>query len=333
MTFKIRKYIYYIVVFIILSSASLWAVQHFFNLEVDFSRLSMPLISALCGMVVVYVLLDALRFYWILGIMDIHLPYSEIVKLVVIGTSVSNITPFLAGGSIAQIYLLNKQGVSIGRATAATSVRAVLASTFFFSVLPIVFYYNADILGDAFQKISHYLPWITLGYALWTTIIIVVSFHHQWLIGKFKHFAVKRRKAEKLLHLADEASVFLDGMRIFLKSGMRNITGALLTTSVHFVFVFLFSVVIVGFLGYQIAPYQTAAYQMMAHFVMYFGFTPGASGFAEGSFAYIFSKVVQPDDLALVVFLWRFSTVYVITAIGFVVMLIEVYRHRIRSSA
>ncbi|MDN5299196.1 MAG: glycosyltransferase 2 family protein [Clostridiales bacterium] len=332
MTFKIRKYIYYIVIFIILSSASLWAVQHFFNLEVDFSRLSMPLISALCAMVIVYVLLDALRFYWILGIMDIHLPYFEIVKLVVIGTSVSNITPFLAGGSIAQIYLLNKQGISIGRSTAATSVRAVLASTFFFSVLPIVFYYNADILGGSFEKVSQYLPWITIGYAIWTSIIIVVSFHHTWLIGKLKHFAGKRKNADRLLHFADEASIFLDGMRIFLKSGVRNIVGALLTTSVHFVFVFLFSVVIVGFLGYQIAPYQTAAYQMMAHFVMYFGFTPGASGFAEGSFAYIFSKIVHPDDLALVVFLWRFSTVYVITVIGFIVLLVEVYRHRIRSS-
>jgi uncharacterized protein (TIRG00374 family) len=293
----------------------------------------MPLTLTLGMMIIIYVLLDALRFYWILGIMDIHLPYIEIVKLVVIGTSVSNITPFLAGGSIAQIYLLNRQGVSVGHSTAATSVRAVLASTFFFTVLPIVFYYNADILGEGFQKITQFLPLITLGYVLWTSMIIVVSFHHTWLINRIRHFAEKRERSERLMHMADEVGIFLDGMRIFLKSGVRNITGALLTTSVHFTFVFLFSVAIVGFLGYQMPPYQTAAYQMMAHFVMYFGFTPGASGFAEGSFAYIFSKIVSPDDLALVVFLWRFSTVYVITVIGFIVLLVEVYRQRVRSSS
>ena len=330
MTFKIKKYIYYIFIFVALSFASLWGVQHFFKLSVDFNKLNVSLVVTLIGMILIYVLLDALRFYWILKIMNVHIRYREVIKLAMVGTSVSNITPFLAGGSIAQIYLLHKQNVEIGNATAATSVRAVLASTFFFTILPIVFYFNDGILGDLGLEIGQYLPIISVVYVIWTVAIIVVTFKHERFLKGLTRFSKRFIDPKRAERTTAELLSFFEGMRQFLTSGFKNIAIALLTTSIHFTFIFFFSSAIVKAFGYQYSIFKVAAYQMMVHFVMYFGFTPGATGFAEGSFAYIFSKVVSPDDLALVVFLWRASTVYIVTILGFFILIIEVYRYRTR---
>lgn len=331
MTLKLKKYTYYIFIFIILSSASLWAVQHFFNLEVSFEKMTLGLVMTLVTMCLIYVLLDGLRFYWILKIMAIEMPFFEIVKLVVIGTSVSNITPFLAGGSLAQIYLLNKQGATIGNATAATSIRAFLASTYFFTVLPIAFYRNADVLGEQFNEIASYLPILTFIYLFWMIIVIVFSFRPDPLLRLISKFSSKWQHQSRAERFNRELISFFQGMKVFLTSGLGNILGGLLTTSLHFTFIFFFSSAILYHLGYVLNPLKVAAYQMMANFVMYFGFTPGATGFAEGAYAFIFSKVVSHEDLALVVFLWRTSTVYAVTIIGFIVLVYEVYRHRIRS--
>jgi len=52
------------------------------------------------------------------------------MKITFLNVFVSNITPSAAGGGFIQIYYLNKYGVNIGDATAATTIRTAITIVF-----------------------------------------------------------------------------------------------------------------------------------------------------------------------------------------------------------
>jgi len=63
-------------------------------------------------------------------------------------------------------------------------------------------------------------------------------------------------------------------------------------------------------------------------FVMYFAPTPGASGVSEGVFGSFFAQFVQSHHLLLIIFSWRFITIYLGMLIGMVTLQYEMLASR-----
>jgi len=77
-----------------------------------------------------YFFFDCARFYYILKSLNITIPIKLILKITFLNIFASNITPSASGGGFIQIYYLNKYGVSIGDATAATTIRTAITIVF-----------------------------------------------------------------------------------------------------------------------------------------------------------------------------------------------------------
>lgn len=304
-------------VFIMISIGSVLGISKFLKHDINLQGIPYYWYLILGTMTLIYILLDGLRFYVILKTLKIDLSYKFVVKQAIIGTFVSNVTPFLAGGSIAQIYFLKEYGIPISEAAAATSIRAILASTFFFVSLPLVVYFNPELLSTLNIESVKGLPFVSLFYVLWTAFIVLVGKYREksmYYLGKLIYkLPLKKINKTKLHRGLDD---FLKHLDLFLRGDKKHLLLSFLVTVLHFVFVFTFSVVILCLYGYKISPLIVVSGQMLSNFVMYFGFTPGASGFAEGGFAYFFSQIVSEKDLVNIVFLWRGSTVYFATIIG-----------------
>ncbi len=328
---SLKKYVLLIFLFVIVTAGTLIALDKALHMDLDFSLVPHRLWLILLAMMFIYIVLDATRFYVILDALDIHFTAREMLSLTVIGTCVSNLTPFLAGGSIAQIYLIHQKNVNTGDAIAGTIIKAMLAQVFFFLSLPIILYFNIDTLGFEFEAYRSVLPVIFIGFLLWIIFVVVFSFFYQKPIDKLKNKLAQRpdsKKKEMLIKVVNEIDVSLSALNRFFRVKPIKILKAMFFTALHFMFVFSFSVVIILSLGYNLSPGDIITHQMLSQFIMYFGFTPGASGFAEGGFAYLFSNLVSDTHLGVVVFLWRFFTVYLVMGIGFVALVFEVIKVR-----
>ncbi|MCJ7689099.1 MAG: flippase-like domain-containing protein, partial [Clostridiaceae bacterium] len=145
---KILTYIIFTLIFIATSYLSVLFIQkHFGDKTVFFSFefLSPAVLLKLVILLIFYFLLDALRFLYILKTLQIPVNIGYVIKLTFINIFISNITPFATGGGFSQIYFLNKKHVSIGDATAATTIKAVLPLIFFFITTPIILISNKTI--------------------------------------------------------------------------------------------------------------------------------------------------------------------------------------------
>ncbi|MBF4694042.1 lysylphosphatidylglycerol synthase transmembrane domain-containing protein [Fusibacter ferrireducens] len=314
---SLKKYLVLMLVFIVISVGSVIGISKFLKHDINLQGIPYYWYFILSAMTLIYVLLDGFRFYIILKTLKINLTYRFVVKQAVIGTFVSNVTPFLAGGSIAQIYFLKEHGIPISEAAAATSIRAILASAFFFISLPLMVYFNPELLSRLNIQSPKILPFVSLFYLLWTAFIVIVGKYREksmHYLGKLIYrLPLKETHRTKLYAGLDDFLLHLD---LFLRGDKKHLLLSFLVTVLHFGFVFMFSVVILGLYGYHISPLIVISGQMLSNFIMYFGFTPGASGFAEGGFAYFFSQIVDEKDLVNIVFLWRGSTVYLTMIMG-----------------
>ena len=106
------------------------------NLSFDGQLLKPGFVGACLLLLVIYFAADGLRFYYTLVALGVRVKPRVMAKLVFINIFFSNITPMATGGGFAQVWYLHQQGVSVGKAMAASTIRTVLAVLFIFSLAP-----------------------------------------------------------------------------------------------------------------------------------------------------------------------------------------------------
>lgn len=299
----------------------------------DIHIFSTKTIIQLTALLCVYFILDTLRLYYVLKTLEINMNFGFVLKLTLISMFFCNITPFTAGGAIALIYLLRKKGLSLGEAAAATSIKAILASTFFFTVTPVALILNKS---NAYNNIAKYIPLLVLLYIVYIYIMIKIIKHNKTIKKIFYSILKYIYKKDKIKYKTfkkvcssffKQLDNFTDTFIMFFSGKLSNIIKSFLITMIHFFVVFTFSVVLIYGLNYSISPLKVIVNQIIVNFIMYFGFTPGASGIAEGGYTYIFSKYFKGIELISLTFYWRLFTVYIGAVLGMLLFYHEIYKN------
>src|SRR5699024_587532 len=119
---------------------------------------------------------DGLRLYFTLRTLGYKLPFKAIFRLVFINLFFSNITPMPTGGAFAQVWFLTQQGVPVGQATAATTIRTLLAVVVIFTLTPIfLLTINALSLHPISGDIGIALVFFIVLYLLFFAIVLFKS--------------------------------------------------------------------------------------------------------------------------------------------------------------
>ena len=294
------NYFVYLLIFIILSGLSLYFVYKIFGANSNFAifkSYSLSIFSLLFLLLLLYFTFDGLRLYYVLKTLNNDIDFRHIVKLVFINLFISNITPFATGGGFVQIYFLNKKGISLGNATAATTIRTtVLFYISLFSVLYFIFFYIVIFKNRLLKKLVYnFLRFIK----------------HKELISKDKF-------REVCQNLFAEIDVFSDNLNYFLRGNKKDIVSTIIATLLFLLAEFSFSVILIQGLGYEVSIMSIIFMQVIVVFSMYFAPTPGATGVAEGSYSLLFSRFVSSSEIVPLIFAWRFLTKYIGMLIGMV---------------
>ena len=328
------KYYGLALLFFALSFATISFVHHFFSggrIQLPVGLFSVQVISSLLILLLLYFLADGLRLYSIIRAMDAEIRFSYIIKLVFINIFISNVTPLATGGGVVQVYFMRQQGMAIGTATAATSIRTMLAALMLFTLTPIIIWAKPDLFQIFLHKNLLYA--ITTFSCLYLVLFWIILFRirliKRWLF-KGLHFASNLRLISRsrfrsfFLRFSTEFEVFSRGFKQYFRGNLYWTTLSIVFTAMFLLLLFSFSVVLIKAFGYQIPALTILVFQVVVTFFMYFAPTPGASGVAEAGYGLLFAQLVQKQDITLLTLSWRFLTIYTGVVIGIVLFYREI---------
>lgn len=297
------------------------------NLSFDGQLLKPGFVGACLLLLVIYFVADGLRFYYTLVALGVRVKPRVMAKLVFINIFFSNITPMATGGGFAQVWYLHQQGVSVGKAMAASTIRTVLAVLFIFSLAPWFLLTLEPLQRSSWNHgISSALAMFTL---LYLAFFVILLWRAKWLVqpltatvgllNKVGAISETRMRAWNF-RLMRELFKFSRSFSEYRHGSKWAIALSVIHTGVFLLALFSFPALLMWGLGYDV-PYLTSlGLLVVTTFIMYFSPTPGASGISEGVFGSFFNQLLEQQHLLLVTFSWRALTIYLGMVIGLLVL-------------
>lgn len=332
----------FIVLFVLLSAAVPYAIYLEMGarpLSLDDRWLSWPFLSACVALLTLYFSTDGLRLYYTLKALGCRIPLREIGPLVFINILVSNITPMATGGGFAQIWYLRRQGVHIGAATAATTLRTLQAVALIFLPTPFLLLFMPSLQNNPLMdRVAMYLAFFAVVYLVFFAIVLL---RMHWIMalvdavlrrldryGVVEHVRLRRWR----FGVRRELIRFSHAFRAFFKGPRSDRLLAMFFTALFLLILFSFPALLLWGLDYRVDYFTSVGLLVVTTFIMYFSPTPGAAGIAEGVFGLFFASLVDAGDLLLAIVAWRFLTIHLGMLLGVPVTLRAVFAKRRRNA-
>ena len=270
------------------------------------------------GLVALMWCLDAWKFICLTRAAGEKLHFRLAMLLVWLNYFGCAITPMQSGGGPFQIYLLYRNGISVGKGFAITLVRTLL--TLF--ILGLAFPFALVLEPDLLQGHHHLKGFVTyvLLFLMATWIIVTLSLVKPGWIKRWtrvgtlwlKRFGVvKPQKVLRIIrHISKEIDIYNDNIRQFCTTGRNDL---LLAAGIAFLqLVAQLSVLpcLIWAMGLPVEYSKAVLLQALFLFLLYFVPTPGGSGAAEGGAAAVFRLLVPWNLAGLMAVSWRFLTEY-----------------------
>lgn len=227
---------------------------------------------------------------------------------------VSHITPFNAGGTPLQIYLLHKNGMSLGKATAVTTIDLGLHSIIYLLILIGTLSLNISLLnkGGFFNQALIRRSWMVIA----SLIVIGVIFYFMLRLSWAKMIREFMRKKGWLKRLYQEFYLFKEGSLLLIQNNWWGMFQAVLSSITYWFFYLLLAPIVILAMRKGVEFFSLMYSQLIFNVVQTLIPTPGGSGGAEVLLSYLFRGIAGAQGLALFVLLWRIYTFYSSLLVG-----------------
>lgn len=326
---KLWTYLGLAILFFTLSYLSVLFMHSYFSsgkLSLPPSILTARNILILTVLLGLYFLADALRLYCVIRALGATIPFPYLLKLVFVNIFISNVTPLATGGGFIQVYFMTRKGMSLGQATAATTLRTMISALILFILTPIIIWIDPSQFSMfSTRSLLYIITALSVGFLffLWVFLfrIQVVKrwMYHLLLVLRKLRILTPKKFRTLYVKLCAELRSFSEGFKTFFQGRPGWASLSVATTVLFLLLLFSFPLVIMRAMGYQASPWTILAFQVVVTFFMYFAPTPGASGVAEGGFGLLFAQLVHTQDIAPLVLSWRFLTIYIGVVIGMLI--------------
>ncbi len=239
-------------------------------------------------------------------------------------------TPFQTGGAPAQLYVLWRKGISVTDSLLVSIVNLAATLVFFLlSSVAVLVWIPAGFLGPGFTPVFQTAFMVVGSIAGALLLLLFFPFAGHYLIHRLVLFIPLRgarildRRDRMLLRLEAEIDRFGSGFRSIVGRAKGKLVITVIATIALFSGKYVMGYVVARAMGQQVPFDLFFGLQIIQLLVIYFAPTPGASGVAEVSAAWLMGKLIPAELLLLYVVLWRFSTTVFGAVIGGFVLLKE----------
>jgi uncharacterized protein (TIRG00374 family) len=266
----------------------------------------------------------------------LHIGLWESTKIVIANLFLANITPALSGGEPLRIYLLKKDGMRLGSATAAILGERLIDAICLLICVPFALFIFKDYLHNTTLTIG-----LSIGILVFV-IFLLVFFYALKNPEKLKAFLLfLNKKISKLFKkksshepkivnfIEKEVDNFHSSMLFFIGEGKRTFTVVSILTVAFWAVSFLIASMLL--LGLGLPPFFIESYaaQMLLLVIVTMPTTPGSSGIAEISISGLYGVLLGSSNgylLGVFVLLFRLITYHMNLIAG------AIFQHRILKS-
>ncbi|HWR31491.1 MAG TPA: lysylphosphatidylglycerol synthase transmembrane domain-containing protein [Negativicutes bacterium] len=253
---------------------------------------------------------DALRLQRLSAVTGKQVELSAAIRVVFGNYFMALLTPGATGGAVIQVLFLKRAGIPTGSATVVVLIRTILSILFLVLCLPVVFYYDPQILPwfdrtEIVRSAILLAGLVLVGMAALRTrlsdrlaVVLLKRFPVRW---RFRLMKVYRDMRGALALMA--ASPIAVGWA-FLESGISLLL--------------IYAMVPMLFLGIgaQIDWVQVMGRMVFLNLLLYFAPTPGGAGVAEALFVSSFKTFLPLGTVGVAAVAWRIFAEYLPACIG-----------------
>jgi len=247
-------------------------------------------------------------------------------KTAVYGKYYDNVTPLGSGGQAFQMVCLHQGGVSQGVSGSLPIFGFFFMQLAFFVIGVTVFVFNGDVIQSTVIRV---LAWIGLAFSFVFPLTFLILSLMPRFAGKTIRFVVNClvrlkivKNSEKLEHKINQTIADYSGSMAIVK----NATGTMILS---FFLSIAYQIVLCSIPYFVVKACGVDAPWVDMFSLCVFTYaaigivpTPGNSGAAELSFAFIFT-VLSHGYLLWGMVLWRFSSYYMLLILGLIMMMID----------
>jgi uncharacterized protein (TIRG00374 family) len=245
----------------------------------------------------------------------VHISLWEATKIVIANQFLAGITPSAAGGEPVRIYLLNKDGLSTGGATAAVLGERLIDAIFILVLVPFGFFVFKDKID--IKLISYGL---IIGIIVFVSGIILFALALKYpektkalllrISNRLSRFSKKPERNKKVVdRIGHEIDNFHASMVLFLTSGKKSFLAASGLTVMMWSTGFMIPSMLLLALGLPPFFIESYAAQALLLIIVMLPTTPGSSGVTELGMAALYGVLLGASHqyiLGVFVLLFRF---------------------------
>jgi uncharacterized protein (TIRG00374 family) len=251
----------------------------------------------------------------------VHISLWESTKIIFANLFLANITPSMAGGEPVRIYLLNKNGLNIGGATAAVLGERILDALFLLICVPFAFFFFGRYLTAGLLQIG-------LGIAVFVFILVLIIFVYairrpektKRILIKFTEKLrrlLKKDTSEKIINrISTEIDNFHETMTYFMTKGKKTFLIAGVITILFWGTGWIIPILLLLSLGLEPPILASTSAQILLVIIAMMPTTPGSTGVSEGGAAALYGVFIGSSLLGVFVLLFRFVTFHLGLIVG-----------------
>lgn len=247
---------------------------------------------------------------------NVNISIWESTKIIIANLFLANITPSMAGGEPVRIYLLNKNGLSFGSATASVLGERLLDAIFLLLCVPFAFLIFRGRIEIEILRIG-----LTIAIAIFIIAVVIFAYALKnpqktksfliFLSDKMSRFSKKKdRKSTSIDRINRGVDDFHNSMIFFLSTGKKAFIKAGIFTAIFWITGWMVPPLILMGLGLQPFIVESFAAQVLLIIIVMMPTTPGGTGVTEGSAAVLYSVFISSSLVGIFIILFRFITYY-----------------------
>ncbi len=254
------------------------------------------------------------------------LSWKQSFRVTILWEFASAMTPSVVGGSGIAMFIINREGINMGKSTAIVMITALLDELFYIVMVPTIIL----ILGYSatFENLAYFVPFFIAGYIFilaLTSIIFSGVFWKPELPSKILVWFTKFRWFSRWkIQAQATGQQIIDASKEFkskpAKFWVKPILSTIFSWTARFLLV---NALIAAFVPISFGQHVLVfGRQLIMWVVMLISPTPGSSGVAEIAFeSFIGSATnLSPLLLAGIIVLWRLSTFFPYIIAGMIIL-------------
>ncbi len=276
---------------------------------------------------------DVMYMYRIRMLTDKELSWKQSFNVVAVWEFASSLTPGVVGGAALAMFILNREKIALGKATAMVMITTMFDNLFFLLMIPLVYFAigqstffppleGKEIFGIQFSVEG--LFWLAYGFVLFFFSLLFVGLilkpkGVKSFLGTMFLLPILKRWREKALQTG--AEIELASKNLKGKSFSYWLKPFLATAIAWTGRFMVINFIIKGFVSLGVTDhFKLYARELGMWILMLISPTPGGSGVAEYTFTVFLGEFIPVGTAIIFAILWRLISYYPYLFIGSIVL-------------